>query len=882
MQRVPYRFVPTKKVEVKTPSGNVYLFSAPRSGGQCSLRENEYELASLFNGRRSEEEIRDLLLNTKALALSAEDLRAFVDKLFGLGLLEAVEPPVRARPRIAAGAADTVHPRDAGAAAPVVALPPPARSGASAESTAQEEPALSSWRRARAVPPYDARAPFMRRFPGSAPIKEALGAEDIAFDESELGQPDEETPAPAWSGGGGGSVMPPGLFRRGGPEEDGPAGGLRNDRDALRPRSVKLLFRFPVRWLLPLASPLAWAAWSGYLALALGIVMIGEVLGLWFSRVELVRDLVRWFAPLTIFHTVLLSVLAVNLSSQLARAAEFRRRVGSVPPFGVKLAHNVIPVFVADVSGLAQVKDPRATRAVIGASVSAIATLCVLAYAGWFVTKNNGTSFPLLCLGVAVLATIRLLFTLNPLGRGDGYFLIALRAGVPDLRERAFVTLLAGLTGRSLPRGWSKSIPAWVLGSYALAVLSYLVAVVVLLVIFGGGWLEEHWGGFGVVAFLTLAMLVLWGPVRDARHRLGARSGAVQLRRPRERRTLGQRIWSMTKLGVVLAVLVGVGLIPYRYEPGGEFLLRPLQASRTDVRSLISGRVDEVPVKEGDHVRESQLLARVSGDEERKNVETTEANIRELQAQLAKAVTGATKEQIAVARQKVNTSKTRYEFSKSKAERYTQLKESGFSSPQEYENVLGQAENDRETLQQAERELELLLAGTRKEEIDALRAAIDQQKANLAYHKQQLQYTDVRAPIAGHIVSGSLLTAAGNYLKNGDLFATIEDTSRLLAEIKVPQSDIGLVKVGAPIRLKAWSLPDLEIKGVVQSIAPSAEETPAGKMVRVTAELDNRNGALKSGLTGYAKIEGDEMPAALAFTRIVVRFFQIEFWSWLP
>jgi len=53
-------------------------------------------------------------------------------------------------------------------------------------------------------------------------------------------------------------------------------------------------------------------------------------------------------------------------------------------------------------------------------------------------------------------------------------------------------------------------------------------------------------------------------------------------------------------------------------------------------------------------------------------------------------------------------------------------------------------------------------------------------------------------------------------------------------------------------------------------------------MVRVTSELENRNGTLKSGLTGYAKIEGEEMPAALAFTRVVVRFFQIEFWSWLP
>ena len=129
---------------------------------------------------------------------------------------------------------------------------------------------------------------------------------------------------------------------------------------------------------------------------------------------------------------------------------------------------------------------------------------------------------------------------------------------------------------------------------------------------------------------------------------------------------------------------------------------------------------------------------------------------------------------------------------------------------------------------------------------------------------------------SGYIVSGSLIAAAGNYLKQGDLLLTVEDASDLVAEIKVPQFDIGLAKIGAPIRLKAWAYPDLQIDGRVVSIAPAAEETPSGKTVRVMSELDNRSGLLKSGTTGYAKIEGEEMPAALAFTRWVMRFLKVE------
>ena len=311
-------------------------------------------------------------------------------------------------------------------------------------------------------------------------------------------------------------------------------------------------------------------------------------------------------------------------------------------------------------------------------------------------------------------------------------------------------------------------------------------------------------------------------------------------------------------------------------------MLRPLQSSRTDVRSLISGRVEQLLVQEGDRVEANQVLARISGEEERKNVDSTAANIRELEARLAQARAGATPETIEVAQQRVNTAKTRYQYSKSKADRGAELNASGFVSAQEYENLRAQADTDQEQLLQMEKELAQIRAGTRIEEIDALKAAIDEQAANLEYYTQRLQHMEIRAPIAGYVVSGSLSLAAGNYLKQGDLLLSIEDPSHLVAEIQVPQFDIAFTQMGAPIRLKAWTLPDLEIGGTVSGIAPSADDTPGGKMVRVTSDIDNSKGMLKTGMTGYAKIQGDELPAALAFTRWIVRFFQIELWSWVP
>lgn len=856
-----YRFVPTQRIEVETPRGRLYLFNLPGGAGRSSLGAEDYEVACLFNGKRTEEEIRDVVLNTRGRAMSAENLQAFIDKLLDVGLLEPVQlpVPVSAR-RHAVGGERSGRGRPGPAAAAI-----PRRRDAEADGG--EPP-----RRLRSLHGAGPRAYVPDEADYDAGDEEVL---DVEYTEAD---PPYPRPAVAAGGGGGRAPAPP----------EGYAGGAFG-ADRLRPRrraagaerpqrGVRFLLRFPVTALLPLARPLGWASWSPYLALLLAGIMAGLGVGLWQARIELQRDLAAWFVPLTIVQTFALGLVLINLWAQLARAAEYARQLGEPPPFGITLAWRILPVFAADLSGLARARDLKAARRVFAASLSAVATICALTFFAWFLTKNNGTTLPLIFVGLAALATIRLVLNLNPLGRRDGYHLMALRLGVPDLRRRAFATLFGLLRGDlPLPPGRTRPVPRWALALYGLAAAAYVAAVFVVVTIFIGGWLEANWGGFGVLVFLVALALVLYDPVRDWRARRAERAARL-----RPTRTLGQRAWSMTKLALFFAVVAGLGMIPYQYEPGGDFVLRALQTNRTDVRSLISGRVEAVLVSEGEFVRENQVLARVSGEEERKNVESTAANIRELEAQLAKARAGATPEAVAVARQRVSAAKTRYDFSKSKADRYTQLRESGFVSAQDYENVRGQAEIDREALLQAEKELAQLLAGTRREEIDALRAAIDQQKANLAYHTQQLQYTEIRAPISGHIVSGSLLTAAGNYLKNGDLFATIEDTSSLLAEIQVPQFDISLVQPGAPIRLKAWTRPDLEIRGTVQSVAPSAEETPAGKVVRVTSFLDNRDGALKSGMTGYAKIGGEEMPAALAFTRLIQRFVQIEFWSWLP
>ena len=65
-------------------------------------------------------------------------------------------------------------------------------------------------------------------------------------------------------------------------------------------------------------------------------------------------------------------------------------------------------------------------------------------------------------------------------------------------------------------------------------------------------------------------------------------------------------------------------------------------------------------------------------------------------------------------------------------------------------------------------------------------------------------------------------------------------------------------------------------------IAPAVDDGEQGNVVIVTTVIDNPDGVLKSGMTGFGKIDGGTKPVIVAFSRAIVRFFLIELWSWLP
>ena len=103
------------------------------------------------------------------------------------------------------------------------------------------------------------------------------------------------------------------------------------------------------------------------------------------------------------------------------------------------------------------------------------------------------------------------------------------------------------------------------------------------------------------------------------------------------------------------------------------------------------------------------------------------------------------------------------------------------------------------------------------------------------------------------------------------------------AEMAISELEIGDVRVGQPVVLKARAYPATSFSGTVTAIAPAVdqeEQGPGGRMIRVSTEIENASLLLKTQMTGHAKIYCGQQPLFDLMTRRLARYIRVEFWSW--
>jgi multidrug efflux pump subunit AcrA (membrane-fusion protein) len=459
---------------------------------------------------------------------------------------------------------------------------------------------------------------------------------------------------------------------------------------------------------------------------------------------------------------------------------------------------------------------------------------------------------------VMAASGLTILFNFNPLIRLDGYYLLSDYLDIPNLRQRAFAHIkglfarrLLGLETEEKPLGLREKR---IYISYGLIALAYTVGLLGFVLYRLSRYLVHTYGWWALALVITGALYAVRNQVKEA-----VRDASEKIEEHKEE--------------VLLAVLF---FVPWPLKVKGSFVLLP--EGRATVRTEIEGTIAKVLCQEGDRVRAGDPIVELAGVEIESAAKQTDAEIDEAEARLELLKEGARPQEIQKARSEVKAAEVSLELEQSKFKRSKELLERQLISEDEYERAKSTVDLREQELEGARAELSLLLAGSRPEEIREAEATLERLRAARGLLDYQKGVAVIRSPIAGIVLTPFMDQLANVYVEPGDEVCQIADCSVMIAEIEVPEKEVGDVAIGKKVKVKAKGFPSRSFYGKVTSIAQKADPGENQNYVTVRSYIDNPDAVLRPGMTGKAKIYCRRSSPLRIVIRRIVRSIRTEFW----
>ncbi|MBB1520113.1 HlyD family secretion protein [Aquipseudomonas guryensis] len=721
------------------------------------------------------------------------------------------------------------------------------------------------------------------------PYREQLQADLQRLLEEKVAKFRDKTQAPGASHGAKAAVAAPTPAPRAGASNDGKGAdadklqaGVRGFAGMDDTLQIPVFHLFNPRAMLK--AMLEWVEPLKYMVFVLPLLLV-MALGIVISNFSLVQNdaLVR-LSGLGPIGQLLFSLFTVNLLCTLTLALTAQKYRGTVNSLSVALMLGFLPRFMPKISHL--IGLTRRERLWLHAGpVLMRATLFSIGTFIWYLTRSSSGSLPTIGLALAVVSAIALLLTLNPLSKSSGYHLIAVLLDEPQLRGKAFKALFGRIKGNAYREANDTALMAYGLASLLYSTLLFVVAVLMV-----GSWLKLNFSGTGV---LICVLLVGYLSVLTYRKFSSANEmyeRALQYERWKRRRLPedvenkinlkpANKLARYTRRALLLSLLICM-FLPYPYEPGGSFVILPVEQQQ--VATDIDGIVTEVLFNGGEEVQAGQVLARLATGDYESQMRIADARIAEEQALVAELKARPRAEEVAVAEQSLQMARTQAQFSLSNHKRHATLLAKGGVSAQQAEQAQRQYEVDMMAIRVSEANLALVKTGATPDSIAAAEAQVQRWRSEREMYQAKIERSQLRAPMSGKLITLLLKQKTGKYLGPGETFAVIEKSEQVFAEIEVPETEIGYVQEGAVLKVKPLAYSDRYFDGKVTQIDANVIEKTGGKYVKVLTVIENAKGELKSGMTGYAKVGSEELPVWKAFTRAIFRFIDVELWSWIP
>lgn len=272
---------------------------------------------------------------------------------------------------------------------------------------------------------------------------------------------------------------------------------------------------------------------------------------------------------------------------------------------------------------------------------------------------------------------------------------------------------------------------------------------------------------------------------------------------------------------------------------------RIMTPQRVSVGAVITGRVARIPVQEGQNVRRDEVLVELDDRDERAAVVQAQANVAQAQAklrQLREVGLPAAEQSLVQARANVTQARQQYERNKD-------LKTKGFVS----QSALDDAQRNLDVAESQLRAAQLQVQTNQPTGSDyaLAQSALEQARANLGMTQARLDYTVIRAPVAGTLIGRSV--EPGNIVQPGKELMILAPAGETQIVVQIDERNFAQLALGQKALGSADAFPGQRFAAELVYINPGIDALRGA--VEVKLKVPDPPGYLRQDMTVSVDIE---------------------------
>ena len=174
------------------------------------------------------------------------------------------------------------------------------------------------------------------------------------------------------------------------------------------------------------------------------------------------------------------------------------------------------------------------------------------------------------------------------------------------------------------------------------------------------------------------------------------------------------------------------------------------------------------------------------------------------------------------------------------------------------------------------------MAAGERANMNVLSKKIGQAEAQMALLQQRLDRARITAPFSGIVVSGDLSQSLGSPIEAGDVLFEIAPLDSYRVSLRIDERDVRNIRVGQAGSMILTSMPGAPLPFRVTKITPVSRAEDGRNYFRAEGRLEATSDRLRPGMEGFAKIDVERRKLVWIWTRDMVQWLRLKFWTWMP